>query len=725
MPKPFLIQHMQSDLERTNSWLPFLEGLEESLRTKDFRVATVRSIFRFVDPQFDTQFIGLKLYLQYLVFWHTTQRGRKCRYIVPFTLFCSQKKAVFQDAPGIVVETYNRYLKELLGESSEQFLIPAEWARQHKTKRELILERGKRAAESFQAYMEKLGRRQEPEKNLQVPSYKEKTDVIFREQEKPVLASTLHDQSENESRLLRDWYDKKQKLLDRLFLLPKGYPGKEQLVREIRSQELKSETSLDLFDESVTKMWQEYSNVTLNEFGRLSTLYTKAAFQLWPCISSELVWVDMKDELFSIQPSLTILLQEFFKKKQPQNVLEYIFSKMVLEDDVRAFLGEVVHRFHRQKDLVQAYRQRVYECIQLLTFAAIANGSLVPDLQGLLRKLINGIVVCLLPHQVQSKEDVARFFRDCWVALENMSIDIDRYKALLLEVCTEERLKEYVRAIKQVLIYWNNGNRGSKVFHSMPITSLNDLFTWQQEHLRDILCGLLLFDRSAEEKKRALAHIAAYNERAKSHKRLKQACVEAVVVGVPFLEWILLSTDVLFECEFIRAVLDEKMTSFSESNLCSRCESAIKAWWLTIPEEFKVTDQERLKKVELDPLWRDESPATVVQELLAKRSLNDHGASLRVLNALSFVIAEWHSKNDFGALYHALQLASLACDAWQELFFQGQVSLKSLRAIKEALVQDKEPSLVVEKAKLFCALDSDTQKIPFSLPMIGNLESLY
>src|SRR5665647_2793496 len=98
---------MQSELERTNSWAPFVMRLEKSLLKKDFRVSTLRSIFRFIDPEFDQEFIGVWRTLQYLLFWNTTERGRICRYEVSFAALMQQKRELFKESPQLVIETFN------------------------------------------------------------------------------------------------------------------------------------------------------------------------------------------------------------------------------------------------------------------------------------------------------------------------------------------------------------------------------------------------------------------------------------------------------------------------------------------------------------------------------------------------------------------------------------------------------------------------------------------
>ena len=717
MQKRSLAHPMQSDLERTNSWRFFLKGLERSLQEKEYSLATIRSIFRFVDPEFDRESIGLRRYFLYLLFWNTSFRGRIARYELAFRSFMERKRSLFKDAPKVVIETLNRFFDVFLGPLSSELSIPLEWARRSKTKRELLIEKGERSEKAFLEAGKKLAKefllQQEKSTEQEVQEFvfrKHEPQVVIGKEEVPALLF---------SRGPQDNFEKKRELLRRLSLLPKECQGKESLFRTIQILEVTSALDFTLYEEKVSTLWKEYIQASIDRTDLLYSYCFKAAFYLWPTLSSELVWSDMSQELVSTRASVLGKMKNFFLSTSREQ-MEKILSEILHDDDSRAFFGECIHRSFRQKDLVTSIHEKLYEAIQLCTFAKTIEHPGASEIEVLIDQLLEKLLVVLTPKGIDSKEEVAAFFRKRWIEVESAISRIDYLHTLLKEAASKESLDTYIRATAQLLLYLPNGR--SLYTSLMEIRSLDELFVWQKERLYSLRCGLLLVF-SPEDARSMIPSILSYTERKAKDDQFKKVMLEAIVGDAPFVEIMSWYQEILFDYSFVYSIQKSTQNSFLWEKLFSDIEVVLQTWWAALPLSLHNPFPDLIERVEKDPLCSSESVARLLLKLVQDHPQNIHGAFLKLLLEAHNLLLELRSQNDFQSYLFTVRLVAILQEMLAEFLLEGcLLKEKTVRAFYELLLEKKEYLIRFERLFTECQRKEDLSMPSFTLPVIGSVQ---
>lgn len=139
----------KSFLEKTNSWIPFIEAIEEALRAHDYRISTMKSILEIVDPTMPMRPNNLWDYFKGMLLGSGFVSGREALYSSVFERFLMRNTQVFDQAPAAVIETFNRLLKALFSPPvAEKFLLDTRIAKA-KTKEEALVRKAKKGIQNW------------------------------------------------------------------------------------------------------------------------------------------------------------------------------------------------------------------------------------------------------------------------------------------------------------------------------------------------------------------------------------------------------------------------------------------------------------------------------------------------------------------------------------------------------------------------------------------------
>lgn len=664
---------MKSLLEQCNSWRPFLEGLESSLLTKNFCVKKVREIFRFVDFSFDQESLSWKDRLVYFIFWHTSLHGRISRYVQPVSRFMKKNKRLFQGAPEIVILTFNRFLEELFGkEVSTGFFIPTVWARVQKTKYERQLECGRQAMASLvEAY--KL-----PKSSMQKEAPSEEMEFV----------STLSSKEPVQFQEIPEFLQKKPLVFEETddSLPPAVYQIERTLVQ--------------------------------------NTYCLKVLFQLWPFLSDELVWNDMKQKVASMRLSLTPLLRDLLEQKRPfENLLFECFQM----DDVRAVMGEIIHRSFRQRDCVDAARKLLERACSLYVFAVHIHEQVALDC---IQELLMTISSCMSPHKtwasLETREDVALVFRNTWITIDQLAERLLAVEQRLVAFCTKEHFSSYV---KRLQLFISDIDASSlfdtkELFSSFQATvfeSISSMFVWQRKVFDERLgCGILLMLLPQEERKKGLDVRVEFLQRRQALASLKLDYTSSAHGESAFVDFVYWSLSAVFECGFVSCILHN----------CS-FEGQLKPFYLRL---FAVDET-------VFRLWRASLPAACIEsnETVDVVSLSEQyvealcptsekGMLFSLMVSLCSAMQQLSCQSDVRAHRVLGQLAPLVVHMWRDLFLHGfVVSEKTFDLLTDLMEEAQRKELV--KAKEFLLLwkqqKTSLTNRSSTLVLMGDVESLF
>lgn len=528
---------MKSELERVNSWAPFVERIESALQRKDFRPSTVRSLFRFVDPLFDTEAIGWKNALFYLFFWNTTEKGRCCRYLIPLRAFMERSSPLFRNAPSLVIQRYNQFIEALVGQQKgHPYFFSQEWARKPKSRRERWMEKGKKGEELFVSALQqahtKVSAHEKNEPLFLWAPWEETTSIEMKETppsgreasyflesgesedrfHRPPFDrfldllsqpdSSLHKRLEERKRLLEEFLVRKRTLTYQLLQIQEEDPlfdakackkaledisfegpffekgvSSDEAARRIES--LRSSFS-DL-EESLRQHWKRYSEKSVNQCLLVGHVSVKLAFQLWTFLGHDLVWNDMEARVASVQKMLAPIVHSFFESASNE-LIERLFYQMIQLDDIKALSGELVSRAFREKDLVESAEELLQDVVSLFVLSSLSRmDRYASDFKNMIASLAQLMKGCMTPTKTFShllhREDVALLFRDSWALLEEIRTQCMQRKEQLLASITEEKRQAYVRCMYSFL---------SEVEHA-TLAPIGELFaSFQKEESKSI-----------------------------------------------------------------------------------------------------------------------------------------------------------------------------------------------------------------------------------------------
>lgn len=533
---------MKSELERRNSWAPFVDQIDSALRKKDFRPSTVRALFRFVDPLFDTEPIGWKNAFFYLLFWNTTERGRRFRYLIPLQGFVSRSSSLFHEAPPLVIQRYNQFVEALLGKhGGAPFCVSQEWARKLKSRKAKLMEKGKKGEELFFSTLQQLPSKEEtPEKpasfflwsSLEEGLPGEEGDrVSLSEREEgdrwePVEQeewfrrppfdrfldllnrpdSSLYDRLKERKRILEEFLVRQRTLMYQLLQIQEEDPlfdaksYKKQLealslegpffekgvsVEDAEGRIDSLRSSFSELEESLRRQWKRYSEKSIHQCLLLGHISVKLSFQLWTFLGYDLVWKDMEARVHSIQSTMAPIVQSFFESSSTE-LIERLFYQMIQLDDIQTLLGEIVSRASREKDLVESAEELLQDAVSLFVLSSsLRMEKEAADMKNVIIRLVHLVRECMTPTETFSRvlhrEEVALLFRDSWESLEEIRTQCILKKEHLLSGITEEKKHSYVRYLYSFL---------SDVEHA-NLAPIGDLFaSFQKEEQKSISCVL-------------------------------------------------------------------------------------------------------------------------------------------------------------------------------------------------------------------------------------------
>lgn len=164
----------KSLVEQMNSWKPFLDEINGSLKAKDFRKKTIIQALSTLDPDatsltasFFRSCFGLLVGPGFFI-------GREALYGEIFDTFLAKNKSLFKRSPLIVIQTFNTFVKTLFVHP-EHRLLDESLARKTLTKEEKILKKAAISKKRLTAYIESLGKK--------TPQKKEEEEVVEEEEE--------------------------------------------------------------------------------------------------------------------------------------------------------------------------------------------------------------------------------------------------------------------------------------------------------------------------------------------------------------------------------------------------------------------------------------------------------------------------------------------------------------------------------------------------------------
>jgi hypothetical protein len=140
----------KSLVEKMNSWEPFLNEINGSLKTKDFRKNTIIQTLASLDPDVLLLSTSFFQYILGILIGPGFFTGREALYGKIFDTFLAKNKHLFRGAPPVVIQTFNTFVKTLF-EHPEKRILDESMARKKLTKEEKIL---KRAAISEKRFTE-------------------------------------------------------------------------------------------------------------------------------------------------------------------------------------------------------------------------------------------------------------------------------------------------------------------------------------------------------------------------------------------------------------------------------------------------------------------------------------------------------------------------------------------------------------------------------------------
>lgn len=768
-----LVSSMKSELERTNSWLPFLEGLEASLQRKDFRVETIRPLFRFVDPLFDAEPLSWKQKLRYLFFWHTTEKGRASRYLSAFVSFMDRKRPLFVHAPRSVIKTLNTFLKMMLGEGlSRPLLIPEEWIRQEKTIKERLIEKGKKSLEAIERQLASLPvvepvqemkplhppfideaheRSRQPEEEVSCFALFPYTQ--FQDLFRPGWQTRIQSDKELKRRIderfhfLQECYAQKQKLIHELKQSPVGSHDREALLKTIEALSFdgpffEKETTKEQADKKVYEMRQTFlafheqvrhllqeSTAWLKDVSIQTTQwYARVAFLLWPILSDEVVWQDMEEKQRSARQSVSALLKKSIDC--PKEEREALVYALLQEEDVRAFLGECTSRFLRQQDLVRPARKHLFQVCQLLSYASFIdpNAAVVRHLQAVKIALVEEIERILMPPSLHSKEEEARFFKERWIGVETCIEEIQEIQGELCEECTMKQLQRYSERLISLLQVLPQANHLVNSFRSLcttlnPREGLKEIFRWQCTHMPNLGGALLFVDPFGKISRDRLEAFFAYKEKVAQLIALKNDMIESLVLDAPFLHFLVWALDCFVEIQLVKeGRFREEKAQLSTFLVLE----AMQLWFSSLPSRLFMQDERQKEKIDRDLLFHEpKSSLSSLLSVLPPAPSTLSGRQLVFLATLSSVLQELFQQGDTQKILLAIHLWPLVEAGWRELFEKKEGG--SQKEIQEMLVSAEEegvfsPEIAERLVKLVRAHEPHMNERSFSLPTIGTIQ---
>ncbi len=149
----------KSILEKTNSWKPFVDAIQDALQAKDFRKSTIRKILQIADPELSMWSGSMRKYLSGLLIGPGFVSGREALFTKAFEQFLLRKKALFKNAPLRVIKLFNQLSTTLFSQQKARLLqIDESLARRPMSKEEKTIKKGKIAEQNLskwlQAYMQ-------------------------------------------------------------------------------------------------------------------------------------------------------------------------------------------------------------------------------------------------------------------------------------------------------------------------------------------------------------------------------------------------------------------------------------------------------------------------------------------------------------------------------------------------------------------------------------------
>jgi len=485
----------------------------------------MRALFRFIDPSFDSEGIGWKNFLFYLFFWHTSEKGRRYRYLMPIQTFMERKGEIFRNAPKTVIQNFNQLLEILLGQKkSATFLIPQEWGRTYKTRVEKIIEKGQKDKEAFLSIVHEMKAKEgSKEKKEEFSVFKpwelfrpheeadEKEELFLGEKKEIVLAEDFG----IENRFMRPPYDRFEDLLcrrddslperleERKRLLESFLVRKRTLMYQIRQIqeedstvdtlgfEQKIETlsleglffekdvsveeaekkidyirqTLASLESTIRQKWRKYSQEIVNQCLLLGDVSVKLSFQLWPFISQDLVWKDMAERSTSLRSVLLAIFHSILESSTPE-LIERLFYQALQLDDVKALHGELFYRSTREKDIVESAEELLLESVYFFVLScSVQLHDREKQLRAMMESLLEIIIGCMTPTEsfphMTFREEVSELFRDSWERLEEIRAKFFLYKEQIFSEISEEKRNEYVRRLFLFLSDIEHGNLAS------------------------------------------------------------------------------------------------------------------------------------------------------------------------------------------------------------------------------------------------------------------------
>jgi hypothetical protein len=139
-----------SGLEKTNSWKPFIDRIEEAIQTRDFRKTSIQAILHFVDPMLSFWPGSIWKFFVSIVCGSGFENGRRAMFEEPFRKFVQKNYGLFVEAPLPAIQAFNKLVCTLFSkEVAGALLLDEQLARKRLSSRERLLKQGKTAEQSL------------------------------------------------------------------------------------------------------------------------------------------------------------------------------------------------------------------------------------------------------------------------------------------------------------------------------------------------------------------------------------------------------------------------------------------------------------------------------------------------------------------------------------------------------------------------------------------------